>query len=52
MEVQPTDHEDAAFAVFMVLLTRVVVEWELNLYIPMSKVKLIQLSSSFRWKKT
>ena len=33
-----TDFENAAFAVFVVLLTRVVLSLNLNLYIPISKV--------------
>lgn len=38
MEVQPTDFENAAFCVFVVLLTRVVLTFNLNFYIPISKV--------------
>ena len=38
MEVQMTDFENAAFAVFVVLLTRVVLSLNLNFYIPISKV--------------
>ncbi|KII91484.1 hypothetical protein PLICRDRAFT_509474 [Plicaturopsis crispa FD-325 SS-3] len=38
MEVQITDFENAAFAVFMVLLSRVILKFDLNFYIPMSKV--------------
>ncbi|KAI0075747.1 glutamate-cysteine ligase catalytic subunit [Panus rudis PR-1116 ss-1] len=38
MEVQPTDFENAAFAVFVVLLSRVVLNYNMNLYIPISKV--------------
>jgi len=40
MEVQITDFENAAFAVFNVLLTRVILSMNLNLYIPISKVLL------------
>ncbi|KAL7752335.1 glutamate--cysteine ligase [Sorochytrium milnesiophthora] len=38
MEVQLTDFENAAFAIFVVLLSRVVLCLDLNLYIPISKV--------------
>jgi len=38
MEVQLTDFENAAFTVFVVLLTRVVLAFDLALYIPLSKV--------------
>lgn len=38
MEIQLTDFENAAFAVFSVLLSRVILTFDLNLYIPMSRV--------------
>ncbi|KAI0559099.1 Glutamate--cysteine ligase [Gracilaria domingensis] len=38
MEVGLTDFENAAFSVFIVLLSRVILAFNLNLYIPMSKV--------------
>ncbi|KAI7862999.1 glutamate-cysteine ligase-domain-containing protein [Spinellus fusiger] len=38
MEVQLTDFENAAFSVFAVLLTRVILSYKLNLYIPISKI--------------
>jgi len=38
MEVQITDFENAAFTVFVVLVTRVILAFDLNLYIPLSKV--------------
>ena len=38
MELQVTDTENAAFAVFVVLLTRVILFYKLNLLIPISKV--------------
>lgn len=38
MEVQLTDFENAAFTVFVVLITRVVLAFDLALYIPLSKV--------------
>ncbi|KAH9508373.1 hypothetical protein Btru_050936 [Bulinus truncatus] len=38
MEAQLTDFENAAFTVFIVLLTRVILSYKLNLIIPISKV--------------
>merc|ERR1712183_34160 len=38
LEVQLTDFENAAFTAFIVLLTRVIIAFDLNLYIPMSRV--------------
>ncbi|KAJ8486864.1 hypothetical protein ONZ45_g14525 [Pleurotus djamor] len=38
MEVQLTDFENAAFAVFLVLLSRAMLSFHLNTYIPISKV--------------
>ncbi|KZT10714.1 glutamate-cysteine ligase catalytic subunit [Laetiporus sulphureus 93-53] len=38
MEVQTTDFENAAFSVFVVLLSRAILSLNLNLYIPISKV--------------
>ncbi|KAL2159694.1 hypothetical protein VTH06DRAFT_2263 [Thermothelomyces fergusii] len=38
MEVQITDFENAAFAVFIVLITRVILSYNLNFYIPITKV--------------
>ncbi len=38
MEMQISDFENAAFTVFIVLLTRVILSFDLNLYIPLSKV--------------
>lgn len=38
IEVQPTDFENAAFAVFVVLLTRIIVSYNLNFYMPISLV--------------
>ena len=35
MEVQATDFENAAFTVFVVLLSRVILFFDLNLYLPM-----------------
>ena len=38
MEIQITDYENAAFVVFIILITRVLSAFSLNFYIPMSKV--------------
>lgn len=38
MDVQLTDFENAAFSVFIVLLSRVIIAFDLNLYVPMSCV--------------
>ncbi|GAA6014286.1 hypothetical protein JCM8202_005224 [Rhodotorula sphaerocarpa] len=38
MEVQLTDYENAAFSVFIVLLTRAIMSLGLNFYLPISKV--------------
>ncbi|KAK4191568.1 putative glutamate--cysteine ligase [Podospora australis] len=38
MEIQITDFENAAFAVFMVLITRVILSYNLNFYIPITRV--------------
>lgn len=38
MEIQVTDFENAAFAVFMVLITRAILSFDLNFYIPIKKV--------------
>jgi glutamate--cysteine ligase catalytic subunit len=38
MEIQLTDFENAAFAVFIVLLQRTILTFDLNLYIPISRV--------------
>eukprot|EP00316_Scyphosphaera_apsteinii_P011375 CAMPEP_0119346040 /NCGR_PEP_ID=MMETSP1333-20130426/107801_1 /TAXON_ID=418940 /ORGANISM="Scyphosphaera apsteinii, Strain RCC1455" /LENGTH=699 /DNA_ID=CAMNT_0007358535 /DNA_START=74 /DNA_END=2173 /DNA_ORIENTATION=+ len=38
MEVQLTDFENAAYTVFVVLVSRVILAFDLNLYIPLSKV--------------
>jgi len=40
MEVQFSDFENAAFATFVVLLTRIISSFELNLYLPLSLVDL------------
>ncbi|KAL7420624.1 glutamate--cysteine ligase [Cryptotrichosporon argae] len=38
MEVQMTDFENAAFSVFIVLLTRAIISFDLDFYMPISKV--------------
>lgn len=38
MEIQLTDFENAAFTVFVVLLTRIILAFDLSLYIPISKL--------------
>lgn len=38
MEVQLTDFENAAFCIFIVLITRAILSFNLNFYIPISKV--------------
>lgn len=38
MEVQLTDFENAAFSIFIVLLTRAILSFDLNFYMPISKV--------------
>lgn len=38
MEVQWTDFENAAFSIFIVLLTRAIISFDLNFYMPISKV--------------
>ncbi len=38
MEVQMTDFENAAFMIFMVLITRIIISYGINLMMPISKV--------------
>lgn len=38
MEIQMTDFENAAFSVFMVLVTRAILSFDLNFYIPIKRV--------------
>jgi len=38
MEIQITDFENAAFSVFMVLITRAILSFDLNFYIPITRV--------------
>lgn len=39
MEVQMTDFENAAFSIFIVLLSRAILTFGLNFYIPITKVR-------------
>lgn len=43
LEVQLTEFENAAFVVFVVLLTRAILSFKLNFYIPISKVGYVML---------
>ncbi|KAF2397837.1 GCS-domain-containing protein [Trichodelitschia bisporula] len=38
MEIQITDFENAAFSIFMVLITRVILSFDLNFYLPIARV--------------
>ncbi|KAL9023562.1 MAG: hypothetical protein Q9180_008183, partial [Flavoplaca navasiana] len=38
MEIQMTDFENAAFTVFIILLSRTILHFDLNLYMPISMV--------------
>lgn len=44
LEVQLTEFENAAFVVFVVLLTRAILSFKLNFYIPISKVGDVMLT--------
>lgn len=48
MEVGLTDFENAAYAIFVVILSRVILAYNLNLYIPISKVDENMARSSQR----
>lgn len=48
MEVGVTDFENAAFSVFMILLSRVILAFNLDFYIPMSKVDANMETAHFR----
>lgn len=48
MEMQATDAENAAFVVFVVLVTRVILAFDLNLYIPLSAVDENMKRAHFR----
>lgn len=47
MELQLTDTENAALVIFIVLLTRLILSFNLNLLIPMSKVMFFFLCQTF-----
>jgi glutamate--cysteine ligase catalytic subunit len=47
MEVQMTDFENAAFSIFIVLLSRAILTFGLNFYIPLSKVSCSSLKVGF-----
>jgi glutamate--cysteine ligase catalytic subunit len=49
MEVQMTDFENAAFAVFIVLLSRAIMSMNINLYIPISKACIRRSLVIARW---
>ncbi|KAL6623761.1 GCS-domain-containing protein [Neocallimastix sp. 'constans'] len=55
MEIQLTDFANAAFSIFIVLLTRTILAFNLNFYIPISKVdenmKTAQVRDAARTKK-
>ncbi|KAI9792734.1 MAG: Zn finger-containing GTPase- Activating Protein for ARF [Peltula sp. TS41687] len=38
MEIQMTDFENAAFSIFLVLITRAILSFDLNFYVPITKV--------------
>ena len=45
--MQLTDYENAAFVVFIVLVTRVILAFDLNLYIPLSQGETAGLYAQF-----
>lgn len=53
MEIQLTDFENAAFTVFVVLLTRVILAFDLHLYIPISRndENMARAHRRNRWKR-
>ena len=52
MEIQLTDKANAAFAIFVVLLTRTILKYDLNFYIPLSKVRLSPFASLLKSAQT
>lgn len=52
MEIQMTDFENAAFSVFIVLLTRAIISFDLNFYMPISLVSEDSLPCSVTIAKT
>ena len=51
MEVQMTEFENAAYVVFVVLLTRVILSFKLNLLLPISKVSPSLLTTYAEWDR-
>jgi glutamate--cysteine ligase catalytic subunit len=51
MEVQLTDFENAAFSIFIVLLSRAILTFGLNFYIPISKVEFLFVYSDIEANK-
>lgn len=47
MEVQLTDFENAAFSIFIVLLSRAILTFGLNFYMPISKVRTSSITFTF-----
>ena len=53
MEIQITDFENAAFTVFIALVSRAILLFGLNLYIPISQVRtIVPFSHLHRLMKT
>ena len=44
MEAQMTDFENAAFSVFVVLITRAIFSFNLNFYVPISEVCFLDIN--------
>jgi glutamate--cysteine ligase catalytic subunit len=60
MEIQPTDEENAAFAIFVLLVTRAILSFDLNFYVPIARVtenmarahqRDANLNTKFWWRK-
>ena len=51
MEVQLTDFENAAFSIFIVLLTRALLSFNLNFYLPISKVGVMAAPWQLKWTR-
>ena len=47
MEVQLTDFENAAFSIFIVLLTRAILSFNLNFYMPISQASFASIGLDF-----
>jgi glutamate--cysteine ligase catalytic subunit len=48
MEVQMTDFENAAFSIFIVLLSRAIISFDLGFYMPISQVRHVQRGEDAR----